>query len=86
MKISNETIFATIVLMCVIALTIVICRDNPDTTSPVEKNMIDSLQRVNDSLQSRISYLDSVKNEKVIEVYNLDNDSTIKLFYKLVKR
>lgn len=43
------------------------------------------LQKHNDSLRIEVDNLDSIKNAKVIEVKTLDNDSTIKLFYKLIK-
>ena len=43
------------------------------------------LQKHNDSLKIEVDNLDSIKNAKVIEVKTLDNDSTIKLFYKLIK-
>lgn len=43
------------------------------------------LQKYNDSLRIKVNNLDSIKNAKVIEVKTLDNDSTIKLFYKLIK-
>lgn len=43
------------------------------------------LQKHNDSIKVEVKQLDSIKNAKVIEVKTLDNDSTIKLFYKLIK-
>lgn len=43
------------------------------------------LQKHNDSLRIEVDNLDSIKNAKVIEVKALDNDSTIKLFYQLIK-
>ena len=43
------------------------------------------IQKHNDSLRIEVNNLDSIKNAKVIEVQNLDNDSTIKLFYQLIK-
>lgn len=43
------------------------------------------LQKHNDSLKIKVDNLDSIKNAKVIEVQTLDNDSTVKLFYKLIK-
>ena len=55
-----------------------------NSTTPVERNEIEELLITRDSLINEIDKLDSIKNEKVIEIYNLDNDSTIKLFYKLV--
>ena len=56
-----------------------------NTRTPIEKNVsIDSLTTINDSIKIKVEHLDSIKNAKVIEVKTLDNDSTLKLFYKLV--
>lgn len=49
----------------------------------VEQNV--EIQKHNDSLRIEVNNLDSIKNAKVIEVKTLDNDSTIKLFYQLIK-
>lgn len=49
----------------------------------IEPNV--EIQKYNDSLRIEVDNLDSIKNAKVIEVKTLDNDSTIKLFYKLIK-
>ena len=43
------------------------------------------LQKHNDSLRIEVNNLDSIKNAKVIELQTLDNDSTVKLFYQLIK-
>ena len=43
------------------------------------------LQKHNDSLRIEVDNLDSIKNAKVIEVKTLNNDSTVKLFYQLIK-
>ena len=56
-----------------------------NTSTPVEKNVsTDSLTTVNDSIKLKVERLDSIKDAKVIEVSTLNNDSTLKLFYKLV--
>lgn len=56
-----------------------------NTRTPIDKNVsVDSLTTINDSIKIKVEHLDSIKNAKVIEVKALDNDSTIKLFYKLV--
>ena len=57
--------------------------NNEDT---VKENIIiaDSVIKVNDSIKIKVEHLDSIKNAKVIEVQTLDNDSALKLFYKLV--
>ena len=53
------------------------------TNNIIEPNV--ELQKHNDSLRIEVDNLDSIKNAKVIEVKTLDNDSTVKLFYKLIK-
>lgn len=57
--------------------------DNKKTYTVVEQNV--EIQKHNDSLKIEVDNLDSIKNAKVIEVQTLDNDSTIKLFYQLIK-
>lgn len=49
----------------------------------IEPNV--EIQKYNDSLRIEVDNLDSIKNAKVIEVKALDNDSTVKLFYQLIK-
>ena len=57
--------------------------DNKKTYTIVEQNV--EIQKHNDSLRIEVNNLDSIKNAKVIEVKTLDNDSTVKLFYQLIK-
>ena len=57
---------------------------NSTTSSPVEMISIDSLNNTNKDIYNKIKQLDSIKNEKVIEVKSLDNDSTLRLFYQLI--
>ena len=49
----------------------------------IEKDI--ELQKHNDSLKFKVNNLDSIKNAKVLEVKVLDDDSTIILFYNLIK-
>ena len=68
-----------------LAIAVTISNILLESTPPVERNtVIDSITTVNDSLKLKVEHLDSIKNAKVIEVSTLDNDSTLKLFYKLV--
>ena len=84
---SNETskgcvIF--VVLIIALCVSIAIC----DYHHKKNNNIIETdveLQKHNDSLRIEVDNLDSIKNAKVIEVKTLDNDSTVKLFYKLIK-
>lgn len=62
------------------------CANKDNSTRPVgEIVKADSLIKANDSIKIVVNDLDSVKNAKVIEVKELDNDSTLKLFYELVR-
>ena len=67
----------------IVIIAIMSLIDNKKTYSVVEQNV--EIQKHNDSLRIEVDNLDSIKNAKVIEVKTLDNDSTIKLFYKLIK-
>ena len=56
------------------------------TTSPVEEVVrVDSIIRENNNTKIIIEHLNNDKNEEVIKVRNLSNDSTLNLFYELVK-
>lgn len=74
-----------IIFIIVVIISIIYCCNHPCTKSPVKERIdVDSITAINDSIKIKINNLDSIKNAKVIEVISLDNDSTIKLFYKLV--
>ena len=57
---------------------------NNEDTIKENVTVADSIIKVNDSIKIKVEHLDSIKNAKIIEVQTLDNDSTLKLFYKLV--
>ncbi len=65
------------------AISIISLIDNKKTYTVVEQNV--EIQKHNDSLRIEVNNLDSIKNAKVIEVKTLDNDSTVRLFYQLIK-
>ena len=69
--------------ICVIASMIIGAYYYRKSNNIIETGV--ELQKHNDSLKIEVDNLDSIKNAKVIEVQNLDNDSTIKLFYQLIK-
>lgn len=82
--------FAVIFVIFIIGGFIKVCIDSfkkcEETTTPVEKYEIDSITKENDKLIIKIESLDSIKNAKIIEVKGLDNDSTLKLFYELIRK
>ena len=79
----------TFMIGCVISFALGILAgisyEKHNISTPVENNtIIDSLTTVNDSIKIKVEKLDSIKDAKVIEVSTFNNDSTLKLFYKLV--
>ena len=73
-----------VVLVIALCVSIAIC----DYHHKKNNNIIETdveLQKHNDSLKIEVDNLDSIKNAKVIEVKTLNNDSTVKLFYQLIK-
>ena len=85
---SNETSKGCLILLVFIFVDICAIIIGTYYHSKKNNNIIEQdveLQKRNDSLKIEVNNLDSIKNAKVIEVKTLDNDSTIKLFYKLIK-
>ena len=84
---SNETdksCIIFVVLIVALCTSIAFCNyRHKKNNNIIETNV--QLQKHNDSLRIEVDNLDSIKNAKVIEVQTLDNDSTVKLFYQLIK-
>ena len=81
---SGKCYIIFVVLVVALCVSIAIC----DYHHKKNNNIIETdveLQKHNDSLRIEVDNLDSIKNAKVIEVKTLDNDSTVKLFYQLIK-
>lgn len=82
------TWFYTIFIIVVFVNIIKTCHktNKYNYTPPIRESVnIDSIIEENKIIRINLDTLDSVKNAKIIEVISLDNDSTIKLFYKLVQ-
>lgn len=87
-KIRIEHCIVGLISIIIIYIITIIIITKTYYNSKIDNNIVISdieLQKHNDSLKIKVDNLDSIKNAKVIEVKTLDNDSTIKLFYKLIK-
>ena len=73
-------VIIVISIVCVVNITKYYNKKNNNI---IEKDI--ELQKHNDSLKFKVNNLDSIKNAKVLEVEVLDDDSTINLFYNLIK-
>ena len=77
-------IFVVIIIVISIVCAVNITKYyNKKTNNIIEQDI--ELQKHNDSLKFKVNNLDSIKNAKVLEVEVLDDDSTISLFYNLIK-
>ena len=63
-------------------------KTNKETTvyvpTPVEKEVIDTLCITRDNYIKQVEYLDSIKYDTIKKVYNLNDTTSLHLFYKLV--
>ena len=83
----------SIIIVLVVLIVIIIgsisiykhCTENKNIVTSSTIEYVDSIKKENDKLILEVNNLDSLKNAKIIEVKSLDNDSTVKLFYKLIR-
>lgn len=80
----NKGCFVILVLALVVCISVIIGKHYHIKNNNIIEQDIEP-QKHNDSLKLKVNNLDSIKNAKVIEVQKLDNDSTVKLFYELIK-
>ena len=53
-------------------------------TNTIKEHTIDSITKYNTNVINNIKHIDVIKNEEIEKVKTLNNDSTVKLFYKLL--
>ena len=75
----------TVVLILVLAGIIFKAEKDTDIIIKNAELDIDDKIKANDSIKLEIENINKIKDAEVIEISSLDNDSTVKLFYKLVK-
>lgn len=84
----------TNIIIALVSLTVIIlgsiaiykhCTGNKNTVTNSTIEYVDYIKKENDKLILEVNNLDSLKNAEIIEVKSLDNDSTVKLFYKLIR-
>lgn len=75
----------TVVLILVLAGIIFKVEKDTDITIKNAELDIDDKIKANDSIKLEVENINKIKDAEIIEVSSLDNDSTVKLFYKLVK-
>lgn len=87
----NAVVIAAIIIILLISIFFILYinishKNYSNTTSPVEDCRIDSAKEANKVLIIEVEHLDSIKHVKSVEVTTLDNDSTLELFYELIRK
>lgn len=75
----------TVVFILVLAGIIFKAEKDTDVIIKNAELDIDDKIKTNDSIKLEVENINKIKDAEIIEVSSLDNDSTVKLFYKLVK-
>lgn len=84
---ADDILIIELTVVFILVLAGIIFKQQKDTDIDIKKAElnIDDKIKSNDSIKLEIENINKIKNAEIIEVSSLDNDSTIKLFYKLVK-
>lgn len=82
----KEEILITITCFAFCAVVIIgyYLHYNSDKEEQKDIIPIQYIQQQRDSIKLKITTIDSLQHEKIIEVQGLSNDSTLELFYKLI--
>lgn len=78
-------IFKVVGIIAIIVVASMIIGYQFNQGKEIKDTTFDVVDVKRDSIKLEINHLDSIKNAKIIEVETLDNDSTVKLFYQLIK-
>ena len=80
-------LFLLMFIFCGICGIVAKCNKSKEhISSPVEDVAIDSIKYENNKITIEINDLDSIKNEKIVEIKTLSNDSVLELFYELIRK
>lgn len=73
----------SVLFVLVVVFSVVIAQHKKNKQS--KEDPIEIIKKENEKLIIEVEHLDSLKDAEIIEVQNLDDDSTVKLFYKLIR-
>lgn len=84
---ANDILIIELTIVLILVLAGIIFKQQKDIDIDIKKAELDIDDKIksNDSIKLEIENINKIKDAEVIEISSLDNDSTIKLFYKLVK-
>ena len=84
---AGDILIIELTIVLILVLAGIIFKQQKDTDIDIKKAELDIDDKIksNDSIKLEIENINKIKDAEIIEISSLDNDSTIKLFYKLVK-
>lgn len=84
---ASDILIIELTIVLILVLAGIIFKQQKDIDIDIKKAELDIDDKIksNDSIKLEIENINKIKDAEVIEISSLDNDSTIKLFYKLVK-
>lgn len=84
---AGDILIIELTVVFILVLAGIIFKQQKDTDIDIKKAELDIDDKIksNDSIKLEIENINKIKDAEIIEISSLDNDSTIKLFYKLVK-
>lgn len=82
----DKIVLIICIVFCIIVVVIGTYYDSYSNKKEEQKDIIpiQYIEKQKDSIKLKITTIDSLQHEKVIEVQGLNNDSTLELFYKLI--
>ena len=81
----NILIIIGAIVYFVVPIIMYLCNDKIIyNTTPVKEIRIDTLYIVRDSIINKVEYIKTIEYDTIEKIYNLDDSSSIKLFYELV--
>lgn len=82
--ISIGVFIGIIATICLSALLGIYDEDIDTQYIPVIEHKIDTIYKVRDSIITEVKYIETIKHDTIEKIYNLNDSSTVELFYKLV--
>lgn len=84
---AGDILIIELTVVLILVLAGIIFKQQKDTDINIKNAELDIDDKIksNDSIKLEIENINKIKDAEVIEISSLNNDSTVKLFYKLVK-
>lgn len=82
----DKIVLIVCIVFCILVVVIGAHYNSYSNKKEEQKDIISTqhIEEQRDKIKLKVTTIDSLQHEKVIEVQGLSNDSTLELFYKLI--